>query len=75
MANPYATENFLRKQCRLRDERIRDLELVLREAQTYLRGLEHVLAGGPDGEIQALMDIEDRVSAALKPTPKDIVVC
>lgn len=75
MGNPYATENFLRKQCRLRDERIRDLELALREAQTYLRGLETVLAGGPDGEIQALMDIEDTVSAALQPTPKDIVAC
>lgn len=66
MGNPYATENWLRKQLALREDRIRDLELALRATQTYLRGLETVLAGGPDGEIQALMDIEDTVSAALR---------
>lgn len=36
MANPYATEAFLRKQCRLRDERCQALELMLRECADKL---------------------------------------
>ena len=42
------------------------VELALQAAQAYLRKLETVLAGGPAGEIDTLMDIEDTVSAALR---------
>lgn len=77
MGNPYATENWLRKQCRLRDERIRDLEIALRAAQAFLRevGDATSAAAAHDLIVNHVEDVEDTVSAALQPTPKDIVAC
>lgn len=68
MANPYATEAFLRKQCRLRDDRIQWLEAALRAAYDDL-----ALLAVRDEKAFRIRKALDAVLCA--ETPKDIVAC